>query len=50
MMPSFRPYFGLSWAPRRGVRPYAGIVWRPRHTAGLGFIVVLILLALVMML
>jgi hypothetical protein len=50
-MPSFRPYFGLTWRPGRGVRPYAGVTWRPHHTVGAGIIAVLmlILIALAML-
>jgi|AmaraimetFIIA100_FD_contig_71_1952168_length_2783_multi_5_in_0_out_0_6 hypothetical protein len=47
-MPSFRPYFGLSWSPRRRARPVLGITWRPsrKHAAaGAGLILFLILIA-----
>ena len=41
-MPSFRPYFGLSWSPRRGVRPFAGVSFRRAH--GVGLVILLVIL------
>jgi hypothetical protein len=36
--------FGLSFS-RQDAPPNAGVSWRPRHAAGIGFVLVLILLA-----